>query len=138
VSLSADFRSIDPDSELGRALAAALDPSGLRFSQEVGEYLMTKGVQGAVFPSVAGQGAPMSWCSWMRNRFLWPGSATARTSLKLSRISHDAPKDKSFQTSAGADATRKSIMAKSFHLTVSSGKGRTDSHLKVVAATVPV
>jgi len=48
------------------------------------------------------------------------------------------PKDKSFQTSAGADATRKSIMAKSFHLTVSSGKGRTDSHLKVVAATVPV
>jgi hypothetical protein len=29
-------------------------------------------------------------------------------------------------------------MAKSFHLTVSSGKGRTDSHLKVVAATVPV
>ncbi len=52
-----DFRSADPSSDLGRALAAALDLSDLRVSQEVGEYLMTKGVQGAIVPSVVGPGA---------------------------------------------------------------------------------
>jgi RES domain-containing protein len=47
-----DFRSVDPSSDLGRALAAALDPSDLQVSQEMGQYLMTTGVQGAIVPSV--------------------------------------------------------------------------------------
>jgi RES domain-containing protein len=52
-----DFRSVDPSSDLGRALAAALDPSDLYVSQEVGQYLLTKGVQGAIVPSVVAPGA---------------------------------------------------------------------------------
>ena len=48
-----DFRSVGPSSDMGRAFAAALDPSDLHVSQEVGQYLMSKGVQGALVPSVA-------------------------------------------------------------------------------------
>jgi RES domain-containing protein len=53
-----DFRSVEPSSDMGRALAAALDPSDLRISQEMGRYLMSKGVQGALVPSVAAPVAP--------------------------------------------------------------------------------
>lgn len=52
-----DFRSVDPSSDLGRALEAALDPADLQVSQEIGQYLMSKGVQGGIFPSVVAPGA---------------------------------------------------------------------------------
>jgi len=51
-----DFRSVDGASDLGRALAAALDPSDLQVSQELGQYLLKKGVQAAIVPSVVSQG----------------------------------------------------------------------------------
>jgi hypothetical protein len=53
-----DFRPVEPSSDMGRALAAALDPSDLHISQEVGRYLISKGVQGALVPSVAAPVAP--------------------------------------------------------------------------------
>jgi RES domain-containing protein len=53
-----DFRSVEPSSDMGPALAAALDPSDLHISQEVGRYLISKGVQGALVPSVAAPVAP--------------------------------------------------------------------------------
>ncbi len=52
-----DFRSVNPSSDLGRALAAALDPSDLQVSQEIARYLINKGTQGAVVPSVVAPGA---------------------------------------------------------------------------------
>lgn len=52
-----DFRPVDPSSVLGRAMAVALDPSDQQVSQEVGQYLMNKGAQGAIVPSVVAPGA---------------------------------------------------------------------------------
>ena len=52
-----DFRSVNLSSDLGRVLAAALDPSDLQVSQEIGRYLINKGAQGAVVPSVVAPGA---------------------------------------------------------------------------------
>jgi RES domain-containing protein len=52
-----DFRSVDPSTVLGQTLAAALDLSDLADSQTVGRYLLGKGVQGALVPSVVGPGA---------------------------------------------------------------------------------
>jgi RES domain-containing protein len=52
-----DFRSVDTSSDLGRALKAALDPADLQVSQQIGQYLMSKGVQGSIFPSAVAPGA---------------------------------------------------------------------------------
>jgi RES domain-containing protein len=52
-----DFRGTDPVSDLGKVLAAALDEDDLGVSQEVGDYLISKNIQGAIFPSVTGYGA---------------------------------------------------------------------------------
>lgn len=52
-----DFRGTDPASDLGKVLAAALDEDDLQASQEVGDYLISKNIQGAIFPSVTGYGA---------------------------------------------------------------------------------
>ncbi len=52
-----DFRGTDPVSDLGKVLAAALDEDDLGVSQEVSDYLISKKMQGAIFPSVTGYGA---------------------------------------------------------------------------------
>jgi RES domain-containing protein len=52
-----DFRPVDRSTVLGQTLAAALDLSDLTDSQVVGQYLVGKGVQAAVVPSIVGPGA---------------------------------------------------------------------------------
>jgi hypothetical protein len=52
-----DFRSVKPSSPLSPALAAALDEFDLQVSQQLGQHLMTKGVQGAIVPSLVGPNA---------------------------------------------------------------------------------
>jgi RES domain-containing protein len=53
----ADLRSVDPSSALGRALTAALNSSGLEQSQELGKYLIAKGLQALLVPSAVCSGA---------------------------------------------------------------------------------
>lgn len=52
-----DFRSVDRSTVLGQTLAAALDLSDLGDSQAIGQYIVSKGVQAALWPSVAGSGS---------------------------------------------------------------------------------
>ena len=52
-----DLREVDPASVLAEVVAGVLDENDLRVSQDVGEYLTSKGIQGAIFPSVTGSGA---------------------------------------------------------------------------------
>ena len=52
-----DFRPVDRSTVLGHALTAALDPIDLDDSQAVGQYLVGKGVQAVLVPSVVGPGA---------------------------------------------------------------------------------
>jgi RES domain-containing protein len=52
-----DFRNIGSNAVLKDVLAAASDPDDLGPSQEVGAYLLEKGVDAVIFPSVAGAGA---------------------------------------------------------------------------------
>jgi len=52
-----DFRGVDPASDLGKVLVAALNEDILQASQDVGDYLISKNIQGAIFPSVTGYGA---------------------------------------------------------------------------------
>jgi len=52
-----DFRNIGNDAVLRDVLAAASDPNDLGSSQEVGAYLVEKGIDAVIFPSVAGVGA---------------------------------------------------------------------------------
>lgn len=52
-----DFRSVEPSTVLGQTLAGALDLSNLGDSQTVGQYLVGKGVQAGLVPSVVGPGA---------------------------------------------------------------------------------
>lgn len=52
-----DFRNVGNDAVLKDMLAAASDPDVLGPSQEVGAYLVEKGMDAVIFPSVAGGGA---------------------------------------------------------------------------------
>lgn len=52
-----DFRNIGSDSVLKDVLAAASDLDDLGPSQEVGAYLLDKGIEAVIFPAVAGDGA---------------------------------------------------------------------------------
>jgi RES domain-containing protein len=52
-----DFRNVGNDAVLKDVLAAASDPDDLGPSQEVGAYLVEKGIDAVIFPSVAGGGA---------------------------------------------------------------------------------
>jgi RES domain-containing protein len=52
-----DFRNIGSNAVLKDVLTAACDPDDLGPSQEVGAYLVEKGIDAVVFPSVAGAGA---------------------------------------------------------------------------------
>lgn len=52
-----DFRNIGSNAVLKDALAAASDLDDLGPSQEVGAYLLDKGIEAVIFPSVAGGGA---------------------------------------------------------------------------------
>lgn len=52
-----DFRSIENDAVLKDILTAATDVDDVGPSQEVGAYLVEKGIQAVIFPSVTGGGA---------------------------------------------------------------------------------
>jgi RES domain-containing protein len=52
-----DFRNIGGNLVLKDVLSAASDPADLGPSQEVGSYLVEKGMDAVIFPSVAGTGA---------------------------------------------------------------------------------
>ena len=52
-----DFRNIGNNAVLKDVLAAASDLDDLGPSQEVGTYLVEKGIEAVIFPSVAGGGA---------------------------------------------------------------------------------
>ena len=52
-----DFRNIGSNAVLKDVLAAASDLDDLGPSQEVGAYLLDKGIEAIIFPSVAGAGA---------------------------------------------------------------------------------
>ena len=52
-----DFRNIGNNAVLKDMLVAASDPDDLGPSQEVGAYLVEKGMDAVIFPSVAGNGA---------------------------------------------------------------------------------
>jgi len=55
-----DFRNIGSNTVLKDVLAAARDPDDLGPSQEVGAYLVEKGIDAVIFPSVAGAGASIA------------------------------------------------------------------------------
>ena len=55
-----DFRNIGSNAVLKDVLAAARDPDDLGPSQEVGAYLVEKGIDAFIFPSVAGAGASIA------------------------------------------------------------------------------
>jgi RES domain-containing protein len=52
-----DFRNLSTDAVLKDLLAAVTDPDDLGASQEMGAYLVGKGIDAIIFPSVAGSGA---------------------------------------------------------------------------------
>ena len=52
-----DFRNITNNAVLKDVLAAVSDPGDLRASQEVGAYLVDKGIEAVIFPSVTASGA---------------------------------------------------------------------------------
>ena len=52
-----DFRNIGSNAVLKDVLAAASDRDDLALSQEVGAYLVEKGIEAVIFPSVTGSGA---------------------------------------------------------------------------------
>jgi RES domain-containing protein len=52
-----DFRNITNNAVLKDVLAAVSDRDDLRASQEVGAYLVDKGIEAVIFPSVIGAGA---------------------------------------------------------------------------------
>jgi hypothetical protein len=52
-----DIRNIGSNAVLKDLLAAVSDLDDLGPSQEVGAYLLDKGIQAVIFPSVAGDGA---------------------------------------------------------------------------------
>ena len=52
-----DFRNVGTDAVLKDLLAAVSDPDDLGASQEMGAYLVGKGIDAIIFPSVTGSGA---------------------------------------------------------------------------------
>lgn len=52
-----DFRNVGTDAVRKDLLAAVSDPDDLRASQEMGAYLVGKGIDAIIFPSVTGSDA---------------------------------------------------------------------------------